>query len=73
MNDSPSFFFHEAIPPSVMVGLIAGIVNFDSACLRAETCRSIENKTSVWWKAARVIYAYSVKECEPQMRPLSFS
>lgn len=34
--ESPSFFFHEAIPPSVMVGLIAGIENLDSAWRRAE-------------------------------------
>ena len=38
MKDSPSFFFHEAIPPSVMVGLMAGMVNLVSALLRAETC-----------------------------------
>ena len=25
MNDSPSFFFHEEIPPSFIVGDIAGI------------------------------------------------
>ena len=30
-NDSPSFFFHDAIPPSVMVGDIAGIANFETA------------------------------------------
>lgn len=27
MKPSPSFFFHDAIPPSVMVGDIAGILN----------------------------------------------
>lgn len=32
-NDSPSFFFHDAIPPSVIVGDIAGIVNFVTARL----------------------------------------
>lgn len=36
--DSPSFFFHDAIPPSVIVGLIAGMVNFVNACLRADIC-----------------------------------
>ena len=35
-KDSPSFFFQDAIPPSVIVGLIAGIKNFDKACLRDE-------------------------------------
>lgn len=39
MNDSPSFFFQDAIPPSVMVGLIAGMANWESAFLRAETCK----------------------------------
>ena len=33
---SPSFFFHDAIPPSVMVGLIAGILNGVRARRRAE-------------------------------------
>lgn len=33
---SPSFFFHDAIPPSVMVGLIAGILNCVRTCRRAE-------------------------------------
>jgi hypothetical protein len=34
---SPSFFFHEAIPPSDIVGLIAGMLKYDSAFRRAET------------------------------------
>ena len=37
LYDSPSFFFQLASPPSVMVGLIAGMVNLDSAFRRAET------------------------------------
>lgn len=40
VKDSPSFFFHSAIPPSVMVGLIAGMVNLDKACLRADAWNS---------------------------------
>lgn len=36
-NVSPSFFFHDAMPPSVMVGLIAGMLNGVRARLRAET------------------------------------
>lgn len=39
VKDSPSFFFQDAIPPSVIVGLIAGMLNWESACLRAEKCR----------------------------------
>jgi hypothetical protein len=38
---SPSAFFQEAIPPSVMVGLMAGMVNLERACLRAEVCRPV--------------------------------
>ena len=38
-KDSPSFFFQDAIPPSVIVGLMAGMPNFESAFRRAETCR----------------------------------
>lgn len=34
---SPSFFFQDAIPPSVMVGLMAGILKGASARRRAET------------------------------------
>lgn len=34
---SPSFFFHEAMPPSDIVGLIAGMLKYDSAFRRAET------------------------------------
>jgi len=30
-NDSPSAFFHVEIPPSVIVGLIAGIAIFERA------------------------------------------
>lgn len=39
---SPSFFFHDAIPPSVMVGLIAGMLNWDNALRRAETWKPEE-------------------------------
>ena len=31
VKDSPSFFFHDAIPPSVIVGDIAGMANLESA------------------------------------------
>jgi hypothetical protein len=37
-NDSPSFFFHDAIPPSVIVGDIAGIVNLVTARLWGVEC-----------------------------------
>ena len=37
-NDSPSFFFHDATPPSVIVGDIAGIWNFVVACRTAVVC-----------------------------------
>ena len=40
---SPSFFFHDAMPPSVMVGLIAGMANLESAWREAET-----------WKPGRI-------------------
>ena len=40
-NVSPSFFFQLEMPPSVMVGLMAGMENFWSACRRAETCRPV--------------------------------
>lgn len=40
-NDSPSFFFHDAIPPSVIVGLIAGMLKGVSARLRAETWKPV--------------------------------
>ena len=36
---SPSFFFHEAIPPSVMVGDMAGMWNWDKAEAGAEVRR----------------------------------
>jgi hypothetical protein len=41
---SPSAFFHAEIPPSVIVGLIAGIVIFVRAFRRAELCRPIMKK-----------------------------
>lgn len=44
LKDSPSFSFHEAIPPSVMVGLMAGMLNLVSACLLAETCMPVESR-----------------------------
>jgi hypothetical protein len=47
VNDSPSFFFHDVIPPSVMVGLIAGIANFDSTFLRTELCRPVTKLSTV--------------------------
>lgn len=37
---SPAFFFQEAIPPSVIVGLMAGIMNLDRAELAAEVCKA---------------------------------
>lgn len=40
-KDSPSLFFQEAMPPSIMVGLMAGIANLERACLRAEVCRPV--------------------------------
>jgi hypothetical protein len=43
VNVSPSAFFQEAIPPSVMVGLMAGMENLVRACLRAEMCISMNN------------------------------
>lgn len=36
VNVSPSFIFHEAIPPSVIVGLMAGMLKRESAHLRAD-------------------------------------
>jgi hypothetical protein len=42
-NVSPSAFFQEAIPPSVMVGLMAGMENLVRACLRADVCISVNN------------------------------
>jgi hypothetical protein len=42
-NFSPSFFFHDAIPPSVMVGDMAGIRKFDVAVRMAEACNSVSN------------------------------
>jgi hypothetical protein len=43
-NASPSFFFHEAIPPSVIVGLIAGILNCAREFLRVETWKPGKRK-----------------------------
>jgi hypothetical protein len=40
---SPSFFFHDAIPPSVMVGDMAGILNLPSAAAGADV-RSAESE-----------------------------
>ena len=40
-NVSPSFFFHEAIPPSVIVGLMAGMLNRERAFRRADTWKPI--------------------------------
>ena len=48
VKDSPCFFFHEAIPPSVMVGLIAGIAKCERAFRRAETWMS-DGKASANW------------------------
>ena len=41
LNVSPSFFFQLAIPPSVMVGDMAGIANFVKASRRLDACRAI--------------------------------
>ena len=43
-NDSPSFFFHWAIPPSVMVGDMAGIANFEIALFVEDA-----------WKASTIV------------------
>lgn len=43
-NESPSFTFHCAIPPSVIVGDIAGIANFDTACRMLLRCNSAWRK-----------------------------
>ena len=43
-KDSPSFFFQDATPPSVMVGLIAGMANFETAFRAAVEC--IPGRTS---------------------------
>jgi hypothetical protein len=43
VNVSPSAFFQEAIPPSVMVGLMAGMENLVRACLRADMCISMND------------------------------
>ena len=40
---SPSFFFHEAMPPSDIVGLIAGMLKYDSAFRCAETWKPRED------------------------------
>lgn len=39
-NDSPSFFFQDVIPPSVIVGDIAGIVKLCTAFLSAVVCNT---------------------------------
>lgn len=46
-KDSPSFFFQDEIPPSLMVGLIAGMANLDSALRRAEEW--IPGEKRVWF------------------------
>lgn len=51
---SPSFIFHDAIPPSDMVGDMAGMRNGATACLNDDECSSkCLGKRMCKWKEER--------------------
>jgi hypothetical protein len=47
VNASPSFFFQLAIPPSVMVGDIAGMANLESAWEVGDVRKAVSGRESV--------------------------
>jgi len=45
-KDSPSFFFQDAMPPSVIVGLIAGMLKGVRALRRADRWKPVDDVSS---------------------------